>query len=67
MSAFYLTIYRKDKPWFHFHIVKEKPGVISEGPCWVCTSQGYLYTHDSLFGLLWTVISEWKNDRHLVG
>lgn len=50
-------------------IFKEKPGVISEGPCWVAVPKScdYLYIEDTLLKLLWTLITEWKHDRHLAG
>lgn len=43
------------------------PGEISANGCWVGTHSCYLYTHDKLLGLLWQIITEWKNDRHVVG
>jgi len=49
-------------------IFREKAGVISEGPIWVFTdTKGWLYLHESFFGLLWQVLTEWRHDRHLVG
>jgi hypothetical protein len=48
-------------------IKKEQAGVISEGPCWVAIGGGYLYIADTLLGLFWMVLTEWKNDRHLAG
>jgi hypothetical protein len=48
-------------------IFKEKAGVISEGRCWICVSNGYLYIEDTLLKLLWVLITEWKHDKHLVG
>lgn len=50
-----------------FYITKEKPGVISENSCWVITYQCWLHTGVSLIDVLWNVITEYKNDRHLVG
>lgn len=40
---------------------------ISVNPTWVCSYSCYLHTNDSLLGLLWSVITEYKNDKHLVG
>lgn len=48
-------------------IFKEKAGVISEKPVWVAIHDAYLYTNDTIIGLIWVLITEWKNDRHLVG
>lgn len=51
-------------------IWKERAGVISPGPAW-CASYGgvpgWLHIHDTLPGLIWEVISQFKSDRHLVG
>jgi hypothetical protein len=48
-------------------IYQEKAGVISEGECWVCICEGYLYTNESLEGLIKMLNTEWKHDKHLVG
>jgi hypothetical protein len=48
-------------------IFREKGGVISEDPIWVCFSGPYMYTADTLWQLLKIVVKEWKNDRHLIG
>lgn len=49
-------------------ILREKPEVISPGPCWVIIeSCCYYYCHDTFFGVLWQCITEWRNDKHLVG
>ena len=51
-------------------IFRERAGVISPGPCWVCVYggvPGWLHAHESLPKLLWSLITEWKDDRHLVG
>lgn len=46
----------------------ERPGVISEGPCWgLLDEMGYLYLADTFVGLVWLVAREWRHDRHLVG
>lgn len=51
-----------------FKLYREKAGVISIKKVWVfIDSQGYLYIHGSLFRLLIEVVTEWKDDKHLVG
>jgi hypothetical protein len=51
-----------------FRLYREKAGVISKNRVWVFIDEyGYLYIHDSLFQLLIEVITEWKDDKHLVG
>jgi hypothetical protein len=46
-------------------IFKEKPGVISPESCWVILGGGYMYIDDTLLGVLWLALTEWKHDRHL--
>lgn len=50
-----------------FAILRENPGVISQAHCWVCTYDWYLHAEDSLIGLLWNILTEYKHDRHLAG
>ena len=54
-------------PFFHIYILKEKAGVISPTPCWIATYDCYLHTNNTLMGLLWSLLTEYKHDRHLVG
>jgi hypothetical protein len=51
-------------------IFRERAGVISPGNCWVCLYggvPGWMHTSESLPKLLWEVVTEWKDDRHIVG
>jgi len=48
-------------------IFKENVDVISEESVWVCLDKEYLYIKSTLFGLLWIIITEYKQDKHLVG
>lgn len=48
-------------------ILRERPGVISEAPCWVGIYSCYLYTAPTLSGLLWQMARVWDRDRHVVG
>ena len=48
-------------------LFRERAGVISTGPCWVCIYDCYLHADENLLRLLWSVITEYKNDKHLVG
>lgn len=48
-------------------VFKEKPGVISPEPTWVGFNNYYMFTHKRLLGLLWLMIREHNNERHLVG
>lgn len=50
-----------------FQIFKEKAGVVSENPCWVALYPGYLYIEDTLFELLYCLLTEWNDDKHLAG
>lgn len=48
-------------------IWRTRPGVIGDTAAWCASDGGWLYSHDSLPGLLWQVITEWRHDRHIVG
>lgn len=50
-------------------IYREKKNIISKKPCWVLIdyTNGYLYTSDYFFGLIFNVVVYWKHDRFLVG
>jgi len=49
-------------------IWKEKPGVISSGSSWCLVYDGcYLHVCDSLPQLLWEVLTQFKNEKHMVG
>ncbi len=48
-------------------IFKEKAGVISQHPVWVCIHNGYMYIEDTLDKLVVTLNTEWEHDKHLVG
>ena len=52
---------------FGLYIHREKAGQISEGPCWCCWHDCYLYTGDNLFQLAYVTIKYWKDERMLVG
>ena len=46
---------------------RSKPGEISEGMSWCCSHGGYLYIGTSLWNLIWIFITEFRDDKHLVG
>jgi len=48
-------------------IFKEKAGVISEKPVWVCFHHEFMYTSRTIIGLIFQIITEWKNEKHMVG
>lgn len=48
-------------------IFREKAGIISEKPIWICYHSTYMYVGDSLIGLLWEMATKWNNDHNLVG
>jgi hypothetical protein len=52
---------------FGFLLLKERAGVISPAPIWICFHSCYMYNGDTLAKCLWAVISQWKDDRNLVG
>lgn len=48
-------------------IWREKPGVISEGPCWVCVYGYWMHCAGTLWELADDVIRFWKHDSRIVG
>lgn len=50
-----------------FVIYKEKAGVISKDPIWVCFQSCWMYEGASLLGLLWNIVSQRRQDRNLIG
>lgn len=52
---------------FPLKIWRSKPGEIGPDRHWCATYSCYLHIEDSLFGLLWNLVTEWEDDRHLVG
>ena len=53
-----------------FRICKVESEVISAGSSWCCSYDGvpgFLHIADNLPSLIWQVITEFRNDRHLVG
>jgi hypothetical protein len=46
---------------------REKPGVVSPGPAWCCSYSAYLHIQDSLPQLLWEILTEFRDENHLVG
>lgn len=51
----------------YMRFFKEKPGVISPNSCWVCFYDCYMHADESLIKLLYSIITEFKHDKHLVG
>lgn len=48
-------------------LFREKPGIISEEPVWVLFWGPYMHINASLLGLAWEFITEYQDDRHLIG
>lgn len=48
-------------------LFKQKAGVISRNDFWVIIDRPYLYTNNTLLGLIYKFITEYKSDKHLVG
>lgn len=56
------------EPLFQLVIFKERAGVISKAPVWICLGSGpYMYTAPTLLKLIYVVITQWKSDKNLVG
>jgi hypothetical protein len=43
------------------------PGEISRDGCWTISSEGYLYTADTLHDVIQLFFTEYQEDNHLVG
>lgn len=52
---------------FGISIWREKAGVIGDTPCWCASYGSWLHVCGSPGELLWSVATDWKSDRHLVG
>lgn len=50
-----------------FRIFKSKRGEIGPESYWCCIYDCYFHTNNSLLHLIYEIITEWKNDKHLVG
>ncbi len=48
-------------------IFRTLPGEISKEAQWICTYDLYMHMHKNFFGLIWNVLLEYKNDKHLAG
>jgi hypothetical protein len=62
---------RKKKPRIYhlknITLFREEAGIISKEPFWGIIHEGYLYMEDTLIHLIWTFITEYQKDKHLVG
>lgn len=45
----------------------QEAGVISENPLWIFLYDGYMYSHPTFFGLIWVIITQWKNTNNMIG
>lgn len=50
-----------------FRFGRERPGVISPGPCWFCFYECWGHFAYPWWHLVWNVATEYKHDRHLIG
>lgn len=48
-------------------IFKERRGATDKTPCWVAIDDSWLYIERTLLCLVWTLITEWQSDKHIVG
>ena len=51
----------------YFTVFKSKAGDIGPDRYWVCFYSCYMHDSPTLLGLLWSVITEFSSDKHLVG
>jgi hypothetical protein len=48
-------------------IVREKAGVLSPRAVWIFFDGYYMYISHTLWGLFKQVVTEWRQDKHIVG
>ena len=48
-------------------LFREKPGIIAPGRTWVFMIDSFMYLSPSFTGLAKQVVTEWCDDKHLVG
>jgi len=48
-------------------LFREKPGIIAPGRTWVFMIDAFMYLSPSFTGLVKQVVTEWCDDKHLVG
>lgn len=55
--------------WYKLDVqlFREKPGIIAPGRTWVFTIDSFMYLSPSFTGLAKQVVTEWCDDKHLVG
>lgn len=46
-------------------IYREKAGIISPEPVWICFHKEYMYVGDTFAGLIKDMVVYWNNDRRL--
>jgi hypothetical protein len=52
---------------FGFAFFKERAGIISPNELWICFKDEYMYDSPTLFGLIKQIITEYRDDKHLIG
>lgn len=51
-----------------FHCFRSEVGEIAPIRCWVLLDyDGYMYTADTFLGLVFILLTEWRDDKHLAG
>ena len=58
---------RRSVTIFGHTLFRERANVISPRPCWVCFYDCYMHVDESLPRLVWSLITEHGDDKHLVG
>jgi hypothetical protein len=45
----------------------ESPGIFDSRKIWAFYYPGYIHFHESLWGLFWEVVREYKHIKHMIG
>jgi len=48
-------------------LYREKTGVISDKPVWICFHRFYMYSGDTLLLLILDMIKNWNHERKIIG
>jgi hypothetical protein len=72
LSSFFQGWVAGDYLWvlkarFPFKFWYEEAHVISDAPAWCFEMNDYLYISATLPGLIWVVVTEWQDEKHLLG
>lgn len=48
-------------------LIKDESRLIADRPVWIFIDDCWMYIEDTLPRLFYTILTEWRNDKHIVG